>query len=62
MGGSSNFARPKLPTYRGCTVLAAAVCLSLANRDPQQHNRDFFPKQRCLLVQLNIDFRVRTLM
>ena len=25
MGGNSNFARPMLPTYRGCTVFDAVV-------------------------------------
>ena len=25
MGGNSNFARPMLPTYRGCTVLVYSI-------------------------------------
>ena len=30
MGGNSNFARPMLPTYRGCTVAyTALVCISV---------------------------------
>ena len=28
MGGNSNFARPMLPTYRGCTVNASSSMLT----------------------------------